>query len=416
MSIQINVPDTRCRPGSTISGTVSVQGNDDIDVQHIAISLIARCKTKIIKSRGNNSHTTYRGRAPLIQVRQRLFTGPHTLHPGHSWPFSFTVPERCEAVGADSFKTDMGAFNLDRHQILPPVFQSQNFSFGCSAESFITYELVASLANSRMKLFSSGDSESIKTLRFMTSRDVEIPEPQLRTMIWPISCASLRLEPGRENDSFTFMEKFKSMRTSKLPMARFTINMQLPTVGVPNMNLPVILSVEHDIEGSSASSPPLVFLKKCSVFLHAYTHIQAIRNEIICSDDIERDWDETHEIARCDFSGQMDRAPPITEHSDLQSFMKIPISPYYTPSFRAFNIRRYYKLGIRLSVECAQKTFKSEFETCKFALLASDFAPNVVEPATASGSYAVVNEAAPTYEANESIPLPRYEDRHGGLR
>ena len=287
MSIQINILDTRCRPGSIISGTVSLQGNDDIDVQHIAISLIARCKTKITKSRGNNSRTTYRGRAPLIQVRQGLFTGPHTLHLGHSWPFSFTVPERCEAVGADPFKTDRGAFNLDRHQSLPPVFQSQNFSFGYSAESFITYQLEASLTGSRMKLFSSGDVETTKTLRFMTSRDVEMPEPQLIAMIWPIFCASLRLEPGRENDSLSFTEKFKSMRTSKLPTARFTIRMQLPTVGVPNMNLPVVLSVEHDIEGSSASSPPLVMMKKCSVFLRAYTHIQAIRNEIILSDDIE---------------------------------------------------------------------------------------------------------------------------------
>jgi hypothetical protein len=95
--------------------------------------------------------------------------------------------------------------------------------------------------------------------------------------------------------------------------------------------------------------------------------------------------------------------------------MKIVIPPYHTPSFRTFNIRRYYKLGIRLSVECAQKTFKSEFETYKFALLAPDYAPNVVEPATASGSYTVVNEAAPTYEANEGIPLPRYEDRREGF-
>jgi hypothetical protein len=167
------------------------------------------------------------------------------------------------------------------------VFQSQNFSFGYSAESFITYQLEASLTGSRMKLFSSGDVETTKTLRFMTSRDVEMPEPQLIAMIWPIFCASLRLEPGRENDSLSFTEKFKSMRTSKLPTARFTIRMQLPTVGVPNMNLPVVLSVEHDIEGSSASSPPLVMMKKCSVFLRAYTHIQAIRNEIILSDDIE---------------------------------------------------------------------------------------------------------------------------------
>ncbi|KAL2057101.1 hypothetical protein ABVK25_002840 [Lepraria finkii] len=56
----------------------------------------------------------------------------------------------------------------------------------------------------------------------MTTRDVEIPEPQLTTKTWPISCASLRLKPGREKDSLTFKEKLKSMRTCKLPT---------PTVG-----------------------------------------------------------------------------------------------------------------------------------------------------------------------------------------
>ncbi|KAK3178277.1 hypothetical protein OEA41_000410 [Lepraria neglecta] len=410
MSIRINVPDTRCRPGSTISGTVSLHGNEDIDVQFIAISLVARSKTKIRKSQANNSSTTYRGRAPLIQSKRGLFTGPHTLHPGHSWPFSFALPECCAAVGADPFKEERGPFNLDRQQSLPPAFNSSNFSYGYSAECFITYELEASLVGSRAKLFSSGDLESTRTLQFMTTRDVEIPEPQLTTKTWPISCASLRLEPGRENDSLTFKEKLKSMRTSKLPMARFTIRMQLPTVGVPNMNLPIILSVEHNIEDSSAPSPPLVILKKCSIFLRAYTHIQAIRNEIFNSHDIERNWDETHEIAHCDFSGQMDKAPPITEHSDLQYLMKIVIPRHHKPSFSTFNIRRYYNLGIRLSVECAQKTFKSELETYHFDLLAPEYARNVVEPATASGSNTVEYEAAPVYEANAGMPLPRYEE------
>lgn len=90
--------------------------------------------------------------------------------------------------------------------------------------------------------------------------------------------------------------------------------------------------------------------------------------------------------------------------------MKIVIPRYHKPRFSTFNIRRYYKLSIRLSAECAQKTFKSEFETHHFDLLAPEYAPNVVEPVTASDSNTVEYEAAPVYEANAGMPLPRYEE------
>lgn len=59
MPIRINVPDTRCWAGTTIAGTVSLYGEQDIDIEDISIVLLARCKTKVRKSSGNSS-TTYR--------------------------------------------------------------------------------------------------------------------------------------------------------------------------------------------------------------------------------------------------------------------------------------------------------------------------------------------------------------------
>lgn len=84
MPIRINIADQRCMSGSMITGTVSLYGNNDIDVQDITIIMLARCKTKVTKRNGNST-STYRGRAPLVYLKQKLFTGPHTLHPGHSW-------------------------------------------------------------------------------------------------------------------------------------------------------------------------------------------------------------------------------------------------------------------------------------------------------------------------------------------
>ena len=298
MSIRVNVPNTKCRPGSTISGTVSTHGEEDLDVQSIAISLVARCKTTIKKTQNNHAHI-YRGRAALFHVSKKLFTGPHTLHPGHSWPFSFTLPLRCTALAVDPFKQPDGHFNIDRQQVLPPAITSGTFSFDYS-ECYISYQLEATLVKSRTKLLSSGSIDATRILDFTTSRNIDNPEPQLITKTWPISCSSLHLEPGREYEKLSFKDKMKSMRTSKLPRAKFTIKTRLPSLGVVGKNLTIMLSIDHDIEGSSVPAPPMVLLKKCSVYIRSFTHIRAIRNELFVG-DIERTWEESLNITSCEY-------------------------------------------------------------------------------------------------------------------
>ena len=408
MSIQINISTIKCHAGSTISGTVSVHGEKDFDVQSIAISLGARCKTKIKKTQ-NNHTSVYRGRAQLFHDRKVLFTGPHTLHPGHSWPFSFTLPLRCAAVGVDPFKQPHGLFNVARQQTLPPAIKPTSSSFGYS-ECSISYQLEAKLVGSRPTLLSSGDFDATRDLDFTTSRNIDNPEPQPITKPWPIIRSSLLLEPGREYEKLSFKDKMKSMRTSKLPTAKFTIKTLIPSLGVVNKNLTIILSIVHDIEGSSAPAPPMVFLKKFSVYIKSFTHIRAIRNELFVG-DIERTWDESVKIASWDSSAQMAEATPITEGMDLGQFKKIAVPSNYRPSFSTFNIRRYYRLGVRLTVECAQKTYKMDFETSNFLLLAANYTPSdeVGAPGT-STTNEVEDLAAPVYEAKPGVTLPRYED------
>ena len=179
MSIRVNVPNTKCHAGSTISGTVSIHGVEDLDVQSIAISLVARCKTKIRETQNNHAHI-YRGRAALFHASKELFTGPHTLHPGHSWLFSFTLPLRCTALEVDPFKQIDGPFNIDRQQTLPPAITSGDSSFDF-AECYISYQLDASLVKSRTKLLSSGGFNVTRILDFTTSRNINNPKPQLTT-------------------------------------------------------------------------------------------------------------------------------------------------------------------------------------------------------------------------------------------
>ena len=205
------------------------------------------------------------------------------------------------------------------------------------------------------------------------------------------------------------------MRTSKLPVAAFKIHMLLPRVGVvAQQSFPAFLKLEHDLESSTAGAePPTVLLKKCSIELRAATYIQCIRDAIFTDDDEQRDWDSDHHIASVDFSTNMESAPPLTENLDLREVMRIRMPAYFPPTFSTFNIRRTYRLLLKLSVECAQKTFKAEFKTTDFVLLARDYMPVGAGDhlGASSSSHAVIDDAAaPAYQKEVGPPPPSYPD------
>lgn len=411
MSIRINTQDTKCRAGASVSGTVSLHGDVDIDVEIITISLVGRCKTKVVRSNGRNSSTTYRGRAPLLEYRQVLFKGPNTMKTnGHSWPFSFTLPTRCLARGADPFKQRHGPFDINPQQSLPPSFANENHTFSWRGDCFIKYELEASLIGNRTKIFSLGDLKTEKSLDFTTTRDIETLKPEFIEKRQRIACHSLRLQPGHEDGPLSFKEKLQSMRTSKLPVAIFTLHMLLPKVGILAHSLPLFLTLEHDIHASTARSPPIIMLRKCIVELQANTYIQCIRDEIFREGDEQRDWTDNMHIAFVDYSANMDKAPAVTENRDLQRLMRIKIPWHHKPTFSTFNIRRTYRLVVKLSVDCAQKTFKAEFASYKFDLLAAEYASpmGVQEQEMVAPAYGDLSGQLPTYQdakmASGAIP------------
>ena len=344
MSIHINVPNTKCRAGATVSGTVSLHGDVDIDVEVITIRLVGRCKSKVVRNNGNSS-ATYRGRAPLLEYTQVLFRGPNKMKTnGHSWPFSITFPSHCVARGADSFKQRYGLFDINPGQSLPPSFTSEHTGFsGWTGECFVKYELEASLIGNRTKIFSLGDLKSEKILDFTTTRNIEAFKPEFIEKGQRIACHSLRLQPGHEDGPLTFKEKLQSMHRSRLPSAVFYLHMLLPKVGILARPLPLVLKMDHDAQASTAQSSPIITLRKCTVMLQAITYIQCIREEFLRQGDEQRDWSDDLHVASVDYSANMDKAPPVTESMDLQKLMRIKVPWFYKPTFSTFNIRRTYR-------------------------------------------------------------------------
>ena len=349
MSIHINVPSDKCKAGATVSGTVSLHGDVDIDVEIITIRLVGRCKSKVVRSHSNSdSSTTYRGRAPLLEYRQVLFQGPNTMKTnGHSWPFSFTFPRHCVARGADPFIQRYGLFDINPQQSLPPSFASEHTkhggSYGWKAECFIRYELEASLIRNKKKIFSFRHLISVKTLDFTTTRDIEAFQPEFIKKSQRIARYSLRLQPGHEDGPLTFKEKLQSLRTSKLPVSVFHLHMLLPKVGILARPLPLILKMDHDAEASTAQSSPIITLRKCTVMLQAITYIQCTHDNFLRQSDEQRDWSDDLHVASVDYSANMDKAPPVTESMDLQKLMRIKVPWFYKPTFSTFNIRRTYR-------------------------------------------------------------------------
>lgn len=323
---------------------------------------------------------------------------------GHSWPFNFVIPTRCVARGADPFKQRHGLFDIDPQQSLPPSFAREYQSFGWRGECFVKYQLEASLTRDRTKILSLGDLKTEKTLDFTTIRDIETLKPDFIVKGQRIACYSLRLQPGHEDGPLTFKEKLQSLRTSKLPVAMFDLHMLFPRVGILAHQLPLILKMEHATEASTTQSPPIVTLRKCTVELKANTYIQCIRDEIFRDGDEQRDWTNTFSIASVDYSANMEKAPPVTEYVDLQKLMRIRVPWHHKPTFSTFNIRQTYRLVVKLSVDCAQKTFKAEFASYKFDLLAADYASPVgtLEQEAAAPAYGDLSGQLPTYQDAKS--------------
>lgn len=420
--LYVALENPRCKAGSTISGTVELRGDDDINVVSITISLIGRCKTRIVRDMGDSAETL-RGRAPLITERRILFNGPNTLHPGHSWSFQFSLPYHCVERGQDLFTSTpvsmVGTFNSDINQPLPPAF----FASTNTAVAFVSYELVANLAVGRRAPLGTKDIPTTKVLDFLTTRTVQNPDPRMSLLTRSFDCSSLALNPGHENVPLTFKQRLKSFHKTNLPMARFKIKLIYPQVAVVDRTLALKLSVDHDFENSTAVAPPMIYLRKFSLDLVASTATQYVfpsrSPRPSASEQIagKQTWEVKYPI------GAFERvkkgnpsAPPVSESLDLKDWINLRVSRRHAPTFTTFNIRRTYKLSAKMTIECAQQQYKAEFLTDSLLLLPATYEAAVTNGVNESAGNELQIDEPPDFtglHVDDSLP-PAYAPRENG--
>ena len=373
-----------------------MHGKKDTNIKVVQMSLVAQCKTRISENRGN-AVVTYYGQAIVINDTKQLFTGPHTLHPGTSWPFTFTLPMHCSNVITSRFRPDNPRFNTDPNQSLPPPLTSGKSGGPC----FIEYELRALLKRSKLHMLSSS-LKATQILMFYPTRDIESPDPVFVTQPWKLVRRSLRLGSERSDRHLTFKERLRSMHRSKIPKASFMVKAQLPTFAVPGKVLPITLKVDHSRGESTAVLSPTVFLERCHIHLHVFTHRRCTgyRHER------ERTWQTPWKIASCNFSHERHRAPPMTEELELHQLMDTSIPAEMVSSFMTFNISRNYTLDINLYVRCARKTFKIKCKPRPIRFLPVDY---IGDPST--WGTAVQEESVPVYDTDVA---PDYNSGFGG--
>ena len=162
------------RPGSQITGTVSLTSTADVPIGTVQITFYGRAKVKIVQSQGQST-SEYRSRANFFTIEQTLFEGGYTFKSGkYDWPFSLTFPSEVDANclrgGTDKkgrakvrfkprgegFLSTEGADKLAttdptkyQHEVaghtLPPTMQYYHGQFGRQAWGYVEYVLVATL-------------------------------------------------------------------------------------------------------------------------------------------------------------------------------------------------------------------------------------------------------------------------------
>ncbi len=78
MSLRINISQSWFNPGTTVSGTVSLSGEQDVDIRILNIRFVGCCETHVLVLY-QDDFVPVDGRAPIFEYMQVLFKGPRTL-------------------------------------------------------------------------------------------------------------------------------------------------------------------------------------------------------------------------------------------------------------------------------------------------------------------------------------------------
>lgn len=352
------------RPGTLVSGLVLFTGKHGIGIQEISVVLSGHSKSEILRREGAGglvgipSSHTYREKVTLFTEKRILFQGPSTLHPNHSWPFSFTFPGNCGAVATQhAIPRTYRLFNEEDNHPLPPSFESFNLSQRSSC--YIRYKLTASVQLSKRSASSSKTYEVTNHLDFLPHLNISNVDSEIFSEIYPVGSRNLQSKVKSEGH-LSFMKKLMPSRTDMSTVA-FNINVTMPRAAITGQILPITLIGHYDREASPSQKSPPILLTKFSVILWAETLVRGTQAEPQMK-DAKDTWSSKHVVVDHEFSKCPRPITDLDEPLDMRKLVSLKLDRTYAiPGFVTFNIARRYSLEITVEVGCGRKKFNLKF-------------------------------------------------------
>lgn len=398
--IRINVPDfVSYRAGSRVSGTVTIDQAVAANVQRVSISLQGSSQTEIdgsisVGPSGTKSSKHCGGSVSLFRQQLDLFDGPKTPHGLDAWPFSFTFPGNYNPSSADVSALGESWINSVSNQPLPPSCSNlHTLKSGGHYRYLIFYELEASFQTQDSSQRMMPPVSVTRRLTYLSSPSINLSISRPKSIGHWITCQSRALPAKSERESAivprTLGERFrKTIRPDESPKATFRLELMVPTMAAVNQVLPLVLSVDHDIEHSTTPSPPSVMFKRARVTLK-------VKSEINCSDGkCKTDWEREYVV--------IDHTPlkPIMIKQNME-LKDCRLKDDLIPSFISFNVQVKHSLVVELTVQCALKSFVIDFSTDDSLILLAD-GPNL------GGQRSGLPQSGPLPSFDLDLP-PQYE-------
>lgn len=205
-----------------------------------------------------------------------------------------------------------------------------------------------------------------KELSYSAAGFAQSSDPGKSVLSKELTVQSLHLLPGNENRHLTLKQHFQStFHHGDLPKEAFKLGVSIPHVAVIGKVLPIVLSLQHDMQVERASGlekPPKILLQHIEVVIQVNT-------DVASPAAMRGGWVEGVVLASSDYPKSPDDAQGMADSLDIGEMLKPIIPRDFYPTFETEKITRDYSLDVLVAVECAGKTFKEAFRAQKLLLL-----------------------------------------------
>ncbi|CAF9921220.1 MAG: hypothetical protein GOMPHAMPRED_002261 [Gomphillus americanus] len=372
ISIVITKPASVYHPGNTVSGFVRLVAITGDTVRKVSIDFYGTATSATA-----SNLAPYIERITLVSKGETLYAGADVLKAReHQWPFTLTIPERCE--GHESQKLSSGNdafFNGSSRQSLPPSFEDVAHSKLVSAVNRIGDESAVVVYYLKASFFENHESDSklVETkipLNVQPRRGSEHPP-------WDTTTHLCRFQIPLQNSRRASLSNIFTNRKShnQEDAIGFSLRARMATTLVVGKPIPIFLLLEHDIQEETSGPRSAFTIRSIAVTLAAETSIRGHSTIWMQhpTGENQSTWQSSKQIgSKLTYSVAIQNGGIL----DIRSLIPDLIVPdSQTPSFATFNIVHIHSLKLKVDLMYHDRSFTARFIVKRVILLPASHNP-----------------------------------------